>query len=301
MVPLSQWVLGTTRSERPVYRERLKSHYIPHNTVLSRKSGELFSQQVRVSCFISRFNRSVLTVKPRPLFPFFSQVDDPSHHGSILNSPVETKHRFFTMTFPQQTHGTQPMSTQAEYAEKHTQLELESTTPGLSDDKVELAIPDDAATKLLTRKVLFKLDTRYALCICSSFPPLSSSLLWDSRALCFIMMKHQPAYWSFSNRLLPVLALMFLCSFLDRTNVGNSKILGLEKDIGISSNQYANGLAIFFAFYIAAELPSNLVLKKARPRLWLALLTVSVPTPSYFPSSQERTLGLTPGSEQQIN
>lgn len=76
-----------------------------------------------------------------------------------------------------------------------------------------------------------------------------------------------------SSRILPVLALLFLCSFLDRTNVGNAKILGLETDVGLNNSQYANGLAIFFAFYIAAELPSNLVLKKASPRVWLAFLT----------------------------
>ena len=55
--------------------------------------------------------------------------------------------------------------------------------------------------------------------------------------------------------------------------MGNAKILGLEKDVGLNNSQYANGLAIFFAFYIAAELPSNLVLKKASPRVWLAFLT----------------------------
>lgn len=79
----------------------------------------------------------------------------------------------------------------------------------------------------------------------------------------------------FSHRIVPVLAALFLCSFFDRTNVGNAKILGLEKDLGLSSGQYANGLAIFFAFYIAAELPSNLVLKKASPRVWLAFLTAA--------------------------
>jgi len=79
----------------------------------------------------------------------------------------------------------------------------------------------------------------------------------------------------FLHRILPVLAALFLCSFLDRTNVGNAKILGLEKDIGVDNDQYASGLAIFFAFYIAAELPSNLVLKKFQPRLWLAFLTAA--------------------------
>lgn len=76
-------------------------------------------------------------------------------------------------------------------------------------------------------------------------------------------------------RILPVLALLFLCSFLDRTNVGNAKILGLEDDLGLNNSQYANGLAIFFAFYIASELPSNLILRRASPRVWLSFLTAA--------------------------
>ncbi|ETI22534.1 hypothetical protein G647_06609 [Cladophialophora carrionii CBS 160.54] len=113
------------------------------------------------------------------------------------------------------------------------QFETSSQAPSAHKNNSVSALDDDAHTRALTRKLLWKLDTR----------------------------------------ILPVLALLFLCSFLDRTNVGNAKILGLETDIGVSNSQYANGLAIFFAFYIAAELPSNLVLKKFSPRLWLAFLT----------------------------
>ncbi|KAK3936859.1 major facilitator superfamily domain-containing protein [Diplogelasinospora grovesii] len=76
------------------------------------------------------------------------------------------------------------------------------------------------------------------------------------------------------TRILPVLALLFLCSFLDRTNVGNAKIIGLETDLGISNLQYNQGLAVFYATYIASEIPSNLVLKKVSPKIWLPLLTV---------------------------
>lgn len=50
---------------------------------------------------------------------------------------------------------------------------------------------------------------------------------------------------------MPILALLLLCSFLDRTNVGNAKILGLEADLGISDEQYSQGLAVFYATYIA--------------------------------------------------
>lgn len=76
------------------------------------------------------------------------------------------------------------------------------------------------------------------------------------------------------TRILPILSLLFLCSFLDRTNVGNAKIIGLEKDLAISNTQYNRGLAVFYATYIASELPSNLLLKKITPRVWLPLLTV---------------------------
>ncbi|KAK1240567.1 hypothetical protein MKX07_004595 [Trichoderma sp. CBMAI-0711] len=85
------------------------------------------------------------------------------------------------------------------------------------------------------------------------------------------------------TRVMPILALLLLCSFLDRTNVGNAKILGLEADLGISDEQYSQGLAVFYATYIAwsvqsqitHELPSNLVLKKVSPRIWLPSLTVA--------------------------
>ncbi|WYZ36026.1 hypothetical protein EsH8_X_000673 [Colletotrichum jinshuiense] len=75
------------------------------------------------------------------------------------------------------------------------------------------------------------------------------------------------------TRVLPLLALLFLCSFLDRTSVGNAKIIGLEEDLGISNTQYNQGLAVFYATYIASELPSNLVLKKVSPRIWLSFLS----------------------------
>lgn len=74
-------------------------------------------------------------------------------------------------------------------------------------------------------------------------------------------------------RILPVLALLFLCSFIDRTNVGNAKILGLQKAIHINDHQYAIGLCVFYATYIASELPSNLLLRKISPKIWLPTLT----------------------------
>ncbi|OJJ35767.1 hypothetical protein ASPWEDRAFT_41009 [Aspergillus wentii DTO 134E9] len=76
------------------------------------------------------------------------------------------------------------------------------------------------------------------------------------------------------TRILPILAILFLCSFLDRTNVGNAKILGLEEDLNITNHQYDIGLAVYYLTYICSEVPSNLIIKKASPRVWLPFLTV---------------------------
>lgn len=66
--------------------------------------------------------------------------------------------------------------------------------------------------------------------------------------------------------------MLFLCSFFDRTNVGNARLYGLEEEIGISDHQYDMGLAVFYATYIFGEIPSNLILKKVTPSVWLPCL-----------------------------
>ncbi|KAH8681725.1 putative MFS transporter [Xylariales sp. PMI_506] len=79
--------------------------------------------------------------------------------------------------------------------------------------------------------------------------------------------------WKLDTHILPVLALLFLCSFLDRTNVGNARLYNLETDLGMTDHQYDIGLAVFYATYIASEVPSNLVLKRMTPSVWLPFLT----------------------------
>ncbi|GAP86970.1 putative MFS general substrate transporter [Rosellinia necatrix] len=78
--------------------------------------------------------------------------------------------------------------------------------------------------------------------------------------------------WKLDTRILPILAVLFLCSFFDRTNVGNARLYGLEADIGITNHQYNIGLAVFYATYIFGEIPSNLILKKVTPSVWLPCL-----------------------------
>ncbi|KIY50207.1 MFS general substrate transporter [Fistulina hepatica ATCC 64428] len=60
---------------------------------------------------------------------------------------------------------------------------------------------------------------------------------------------------------LPVAAVFYLLSFLDRTNLGNARIAGLQTDLKMTDYQYSVALTVTYVPYIVAELPSNLLLK----------------------------------------
>ncbi|KAH8677255.1 major facilitator superfamily domain-containing protein [Ilyonectria robusta] len=76
-------------------------------------------------------------------------------------------------------------------------------------------------------------------------------------------------------RLIPMLALLYLLSFLDRGNIGNAKIEGLQEDLKMEPDQYNWCLTVFFFTYAAFEVPSNLLLKRLRPSVWLPTIMVA--------------------------
>lgn len=66
-------------------------------------------------------------------------------------------------------------------------------------------------------------------------------------------------------RLIPWLSLLYLISFLDRTNIGNAKLAGLQKDLNMTNDQYNDSLTIFFISYSVFEPITNVLLKRWRP------------------------------------
>ncbi|KAK7923616.1 hypothetical protein PG985_007687 [Apiospora marii] len=74
------------------------------------------------------------------------------------------------------------------------------------------------------------------------------------------------------RRIVPLVMLSYTLSFLDRVNIGNARLYGLEEDIGLRGNQYQIAVAIMFVTYLLFEVPSNLVLKPFSPSRWLAFI-----------------------------
>ncbi|KAI0136841.1 major facilitator superfamily transporter [Xylariales sp. AK1849] len=78
---------------------------------------------------------------------------------------------------------------------------------------------------------------------------------------------------------IPFLALLYLLSFLDRTNIGNARLANLETSLGMDSSatslEYNIALSVFFPWYVAAEIPSNLAMKRFRPSVWIPCIMVA--------------------------
>ncbi|RKL08457.1 hypothetical protein BFJ71_g1744 [Fusarium oxysporum] len=70
-------------------------------------------------------------------------------------------------------------------------------------------------------------------------------------------------------RVVPLLIIMYLTAFIDRANIGNAKIAGMNDELELTGRQYNIVLTVFFIPYAILEVPSNIILKLTRPSIWL--------------------------------
>jgi hypothetical protein len=77
-------------------------------------------------------------------------------------------------------------------------------------------------------------------------------------------------------QLLPVCYVLCLIIFLDKINIGNARIQGLEKELKMNpkSNQFNIALTVFWITYILGEVPSNIILKNSNPSTSLSVVIV---------------------------
>ncbi|KAI0202809.1 major facilitator superfamily domain-containing protein [Astrocystis sublimbata] len=74
--------------------------------------------------------------------------------------------------------------------------------------------------------------------------------------------------------IIPLVMLLYTFSFLDRVNIGNARLYGLEEDLGLVGDQFQIAVSILFVTYLIFEIPSNLVLKPIGPQRWLAFIVL---------------------------
>ncbi|PAV17566.1 MFS general substrate transporter [Pyrrhoderma noxium] len=74
--------------------------------------------------------------------------------------------------------------------------------------------------------------------------------------------------------LVPVVTIFYLLSFLDRVNIGNARVAGLQKDLKLTDNQYQICITVLYVTYIASDLPASLLLRKIGPNILMPTILI---------------------------
>lgn len=77
-----------------------------------------------------------------------------------------------------------------------------------------------------------------------------------------------------TRRLAPWLMMMYVVSFLDRSNIGFAK-QALQAKEGITEQAYALAAGLFFISYSSFGFPSNLILHRVGAKVWMTFLMVT--------------------------
>ena len=75
-------------------------------------------------------------------------------------------------------------------------------------------------------------------------------------------------------RILPFILLLYIVAYVDRINIGFAA-LTMNRELGITSQQFGFLTGIFFIGYFLFEIPSNLLLHKIGARIWIARILIT--------------------------
>ncbi|KAK9453095.1 allantoate permease [Dipodascopsis uninucleata] len=73
------------------------------------------------------------------------------------------------------------------------------------------------------------------------------------------------------KKLLSLVALMYLLNYLDRSNLSQARLGGLENDLHMTGRNFNLLTAIVFVGYNLMQLPSNMILVRVRPSIYLGV------------------------------
>jgi hypothetical protein len=78
--------------------------------------------------------------------------------------------------------------------------------------------------------------------------------------------------WKCDMKLLPPLIILFIITFMDRTNIANAKIEGMTTELKMKNTDYNMSLWILNIPYICLALPSNILMKSGfvKPYVYLS-------------------------------
>ncbi|CAF1045195.1 unnamed protein product [Rotaria sordida] len=80
--------------------------------------------------------------------------------------------------------------------------------------------------------------------------------------------------WKLDKRLIPFLTILELFSFLNRINIGNAKIAGIENTLHLTQTEYSWAVSIYFIGFMLLEIPSTLIMRYIGPSKFLSIIMI---------------------------
>jgi MFS transporter, ACS family, 4-hydroxyphenylacetate permease len=77
-----------------------------------------------------------------------------------------------------------------------------------------------------------------------------------------------------SIRILPFIMVLFVCSYLDRINIGYAAI-SMNSDLKLTAAMFGFANSIFYFSYLLCEVPSNIVMQKVGARIWITRIMIT--------------------------
>ncbi|EXL65971.1 hypothetical protein FOPG_17833 [Fusarium oxysporum f. sp. conglutinans race 2 54008] len=69
--------------------------------------------------------------------------------------------------------------------------------------------------------------------------------------------------------LMPMVWILYMFNYLDRNNIAQARLDNFEADLGLKGNEFNVAVSILNVGYMLAQLPSNMILTRVRPSIYL--------------------------------
>jgi MFS family permease len=63
---------------------------------------------------------------------------------------------------------------------------------------------------------------------------------------------------------------LFIFNILDRANIASARLGGMQTDLHLTESQYQTAVSILFVGYLLGQIPSNIILTRVRPSIYLS-------------------------------
>lgn len=101
--------------------------------------------------------------------------------------------------------------------------------------------------------------------------PTWKSYIWDSLDK---SPEERRFLFKLDSAVLTVASLGYLIKYLDQANINNAYVSGMKEDLELYGDQLNYMQTLWTVGYVIGQIPSNLVLTRVRPSLWIPTLEV---------------------------